>query len=216
MWTTVQICKCANIQIYEHNDARKEILVIYDHKVHLLVTNTATYLNSWMVSFIEFPIADSATWPLLKGCQALGRGSDREEICIDYETYFDLITKMYLLKGCQMLCWGAPRESKWPRRDFLTQFASLSSLPPIKDSLIFAMHLYLYALPLIFGGLFVATQLTSVQKWLTRVSLWRGGKSQQTFLNLFQYPNILNEEPGVLHGIELSCRVCDLQHIMSH
>ena len=38
----------------------------------------------------------------------------------------------------------------------------------------------------------------------------------QTFLNLFQYPNILNEEPGVLHGIELSCRVCALQHIMSH
>ena len=167
-----------------------------------------------MVSFIEFPIADSATWPLLKGCQALrlGQGGDLYWLWnIFWPNY-----KMYLLKGCQMLCWGAPRESKWPRRDFLTQFASLSSLPPIKDSLIFVMYLYLYALPLIFGGLFVSTQLNSVQKWLTRVSLWRGGKSQQTFLNLFQYPNILNEEPGVLHGIELSCRVCDLQHIMSH
>ena len=42
----MQIYKYANIQIYEHDDARKEILVIYDHKVHLLVTNTATYLNS--------------------------------------------------------------------------------------------------------------------------------------------------------------------------
>ena len=173
----MQIYKYANIQIYEHNDARKEILVIYDHKVHLLVTNTATYLNSWMVSFIEFPIADSATWPLLKGCQALrlGQGGDLYWLWnIFWPNY-----KMYLLKGCQMLCWGAPRESKWPRRDFLTQFASLSSLPPIKDSLIFAMHLY--ALPLIFGGLFVSTQLNSVQKWLTRVSLWRGGKSQHTF-----------------------------------
>ena len=45
-YTNMQIYKYANIQIYEHNDARKEILVIYDHKVHLLVTNTATYLNS--------------------------------------------------------------------------------------------------------------------------------------------------------------------------
>ena len=116
----MQIYKYANIQIYEHNDACKEILVIYDHKVHLLVTNTATYLNSWMVSFIEFPIADSATWPLLKGCQALGRGSDREEICIDYETYFDLITKCICWKDARCYAEAHPEsqngrgETFWP------------------------------------------------------------------------------------------------------